>query len=205
MMERVLCVRTSKFRELGYFEGFSDRATHYMHNLLVPSNLIYIAKDDAEQDPNYKQIIPYVVFQYTDPYDVKYVFKYRRSESSGESRLVGDYSIGVGGHINSEDEDESPAYFNGLMRELREEVDIGSTTESFSPIGLINDDSNDVGKVHLGIVHLYEISSPAIHAKEDCLQDAGLQQLSRIQAREHMFENWSQIVLKEYFDAQGKA
>src|SRR5207253_2777708 len=110
-------------------------------------------RSEVEDDPGFKQIIPYVIFRAGD-----WVFCYTRGKSQGEVRLHRLRSLGVGGHVAEADAGGRAtldAYEMALRRELEEEVAIQSEG-SIRRVGLINDDSNPVGQVHLGVVHLYE-------------------------------------------------
>lgn len=114
----------------------------------------------------YKQIIPYIIFQYCNN-----LLSYRRGRAGEEHRLHGDYSIGVWGHILFEDSSlTGNTYTQGIYRELNEEVFI-DTGFCKDIAGLINDDSNDAGKVHFGIVHFVRLTEPRVYAKEAFLED----------------------------------
>ena len=104
-------------------------------------------------------------------------------------------SIGIGGHISAE-EDSAAAdpYRAGMLRELREEVEIHCTYHE-SMIGLINDDSVPVGRVHLGVVHLLELAEPKVIPKEDAIAGPGFASLAELQAAAAEFETWSQLVM----------
>ena len=131
---------------------------------LAPGLGSFRARRDVEDDPGFKQIIPYVIFRSGDA-----VFTYRRGKQQGESRLHSLRSLGVGGHVAEEDADGQStldAYELALRRELDEEVAIGSEGV-LSRVGLINDDGNPVGAVHLGVVHVYDLESPSIKPREE--------------------------------------
>ncbi len=122
--------------------------------------------------PAHKQIIPYSIFHHRGRYLV-----YTRGGKSGEKRLASKQSIGIGGHINPHDEREDSlartTYLNGVEREIDEELRIAGT-HTQRVIGLINDDSNEVGRVHLGVVHLFDLESHAVESNEDAIQDIRL-------------------------------
>ena len=102
------------------------------------------------------------------------MFCYTRGKSQGEARLHRLRSLGVGGHVAEADADGRAtldAYEMALSRELDEEVEIQSDG-AIRRVGLINDDSNPVGQVHLGVVHLYELERPAVAPREDGLAEA---------------------------------
>ena len=105
----------------------------------------YLDRPAAEDDPTHKQLIPYVVVR-----DAERVFLMHRTDAGGDPRLHGKASIGVGGHLNPVDEGDD-ALMSGLRREWLEELEADWEPE-FELIGLLNDDSNPVGAVHLGVV-----------------------------------------------------
>lgn len=178
---------------LGRFQGFCDDAGRYLDALLVPELLQFRVRAEMEQDPNYKQLIPYVIFRCGDQ-----VFRYTRGTSQGESRLHRLRSIGVGGHVDEADADgraTPDAYELALQRELDEEVSIGSPGR-LRRVGLINDDATPVGQVHLGVVHLYELERPDVSPREEGLAEPGFEPWSALLQRRGEFETWSQFCLE---------
>ncbi len=104
-------------------------------------------------------------------------------------------SLGVGGHIEKEDGDIGQnSYFKGLWRELKEEVGIDPSI-NIKLLGFINDDSNEVGKVHLGIVHLYQLETSDLESKELNLTDCKFSTISKIKEEEESFETWSRLLI----------
>jgi predicted NUDIX family phosphoesterase len=188
--ERVLVVPTAIFHEAGIFQGFSPRVEHYVPRLLDPRHLRYRPRSEMESDPNFKQIVPYVVMKWRDQ-----VFAYTRGKKATETRLQALRSIGVGGHISAEDAGlfESP-YREAMFREVAEEVYLDSPYEERC-IGLINDDSTPVGQVHLGIVHVFELTAPKVKRREQALTQAGFVTLAELRTRREEFETWSQFLL----------
>jgi predicted NUDIX family phosphoesterase len=190
--ERVLVVPSAELDRLGRFQGFSAEAELYITALLVPELMQYRPRSEVEDDPSYKQIIPYVVFRFADT-----VFCYTRGKSQGEARLHRLRSLGVGGHVSEDDAEgrkSLDAYESAMRRELDEEVEVASPGR-IRRVGLINDDSTPVGQVHLGVVHLYELEHPHVSAREEGLAEAGFIPLSNILTIQHEFETWSQICI----------
>lgn len=195
--EQVLVVPTAVFHGLGYFQGFSADAVRYLGELLQPSNISYRARGEMEENPAFKQLIPYCVFRYTDADGRESVFTYTRGKGQGEGRLRSKRSIGIGGHISSDDGQEggTAAYQEGMQRELDEEVFI-DTPYRERCIGLINDDETPVGQVHLGVVHLFEVEVPAVRPRESELVECGFRAVSSLLNDLDSFESWSQICLR---------
>jgi predicted NUDIX family phosphoesterase len=188
--ERVLVVPTPVLHNAGLFQGFSPRVDHYLPRLLDPCHLSYRSRDQAENDPSFKQLIPYVVLKWRDQ-----AFHYTRGKAATETRLRALRSIGVGGHISADDANlfDSP-YREAMFREVAEEVRLDSTYEERC-LGLINDDSTPVGQVHLGIVHVFELAEPKVQKREAVLTRAGFAPLAELRAQRDEFETWSQFVL----------
>lgn len=198
-VEQVMVVPTELFHACGYFQGFCAETAGYLEKLLDPNQTQYLPRDKMELDPSYKQLIPYCIFQYVDPQGVPHLFQYTRGKGQGESRLHSKRSIGIGGHISSLDAGESSPYREGMRRELEEEVTI-DCEYSESCAGLLNDDENEVGRVHLGIVHLIACEHPKVTAKETEIADAGFKPVPEIMAEIDRYETWSQICLKSLFE-----
>jgi predicted NUDIX family phosphoesterase len=221
MEEQVLVVRTELFKRLGYFNGFLRDVSRYCEELLSPSNVSFRLRSEVEVDPDFKQLIPYMIFSYKDSEDCVQLFQYVRGKGMGERRLHSKRSIGVGGHISSEDlinsykaeksdkkqtdTDTSGVfrdfYREGMLRELREEVVVGSTY-SESCVGLINDDSTEVGLVHLGIVHLFELEKPIVISNEKDLIESGFVKVKDMLKNLSEFESWSSICIEALFGQQ---
>lgn len=192
--ERVLTVPTRAFHAVGHFQGFSSRTEEYLDRLLTAENLEFRLRSEAELDPHYKQLIPYVVLRHGNTF-----FRYRR-DKGGEKRLQALRSLGLGGHVNPIDADSgSPlgkhTYERGLRRELEEEVRIATNFE-LTPLGLINDDQTEVGRVHLGIVHLADLAEPHVIPREAGVAEAGFVTAEEILADLASYETWSQICVQ---------
>jgi predicted NUDIX family phosphoesterase len=198
--EQVLVVPTRVFHALGHFQGFCAEAPRYLDELLSPENTRYLPRDKAEADPSYKQLIPYVVLLHTAPSGQRMVFQYTRGKGQGEGRLHSKRSVGIGGHIADSDVTDLAIhpYHDGMARELAEEVEICSPYRERC-VGLINDDETEVGRVHLGVVHLFELEQPAVEPRESEILDCGFKPVEELLADLAGFESWSQICLRELF------
>lgn len=192
--EQVMVVPTELFRECGYFQGFNSETEKYLTTLLDPSKTQYLPRGDMEEDPSFKQLIPYCIFEHTNDAGEVSVFQYTRGKGQGESRLHSKRSVGIGGHISTLDLGDKSPYDEGMRRELEEEVII-DTAYSQSCVGLINDDENDVGKVHLGIVHVFKVEQPDVKARETDIVDAGFMPVTEMLSGDLTFETWSQICI----------
>ena len=198
--EKVLVVPAQVFHSLGYFQGFSADIARYFPALLAPEHVSFRARAIAETDPGFKQLIPYMFFSYTDANDKMSIFQYVRGKGMGESRLHSKRSIGVGGHISSEDLDgaNNDLYRIGMLRELHEEVELNSPY-SEQCVGIINDDETEVGKVHLGIVHHFQLERPNLISRETDLIESGFVPVADLLADLNGFETWSAICLTALF------
>ena len=117
-----------------------------------------------EKDPSFKQLIPYVIFRHVGADGRPTVFQYTRGAGMGEGRLHRKRSVGIGGHISAIDAGDHAVgnpYQEGMRRELEEEVAI-DTPYTAHCVGLINDDETEVGSVHLGVVHLFDVAQPEV-------------------------------------------
>ena len=196
--EHVLVVSTAVFRELGYFQGFCGDTGRYLKGLLDPQHTSYRPRAAMEQDPSFKQLIPYVIFRHRDAAGQTTLFQYTRGKGQGEARLHAKRSIGIGGHLSADDAQAASAYEEGMRRELDEEVSIDTPYRS-QLVGLINDDESEVGKVHLGVVHLVDVERPAVRPRESEIIEAGFRPVAELLADLSRFETWSQICLKALF------
>ncbi len=198
--EHVLVVPTTVFHDLGYFQGFSSETERYLEPLLNSGHTSYRARGEMESDPSFKQLIPYVIFRHTDASGNVRVFRYTRGSGQGEQRLHAKVSIGVGGHISTLDRhaEGTHTYATGMQRELDEEVTIATSWEGCI-VGLINDDQTDVGKVHLGVVHLFDVAQPLVTSNEEDLLEAGFVGLDELLLVRDRMESWSQICFDTLF------
>jgi predicted NUDIX family phosphoesterase len=200
-VEQILVVPTELFHRLGYFQGFSAEAVEQLPQLLQPEHVSYRPRPQMEEDPGFKQLIPYVIFRFTSDDGVVHLFRYTRGKGQGEKRLHAKKSIGIGGHISSVDHEATLGmnpYEEGMRRELAEEVEI-NTSYKAECAGLLNDDLTEVGKVHLGIVHIFDVAEPRVRPREADMLDAGFVPLADLWAGKDDLESWSRICLEAIF------
>ena len=196
--EHVLVVPTELFHQLGHFQGFSTDTARYLTTILAAENTSYRPRGDMEKDPSFKQLIPYVLFRHTDETGAVHLFQYTRGKGQGEKRLHAKRSVGIGGHISADDAECHNPYDEGMRRELSEEVEINTKYRS-TLAGMLNDDLTEVGKVHLGVVHIFDVESPDVQPRETEILDAGFRPVAELLAECEQFETWSQICLQALF------
>ncbi|MCU0751915.1 MAG: hypothetical protein MUC40_02565 [Akkermansiaceae bacterium] len=194
--EQVLVVRRALLEEIGHFEGIRTQGLDQaVACLLDPVNHFFMDRAAAEEDPSHKQLIPYCVFRCGDR-----ILHYTRGKSGGESRLHAKISVGVGGHVNPVDtgggKTGPDAYHAAVTREIEEELELPEE-HSHRIIALLNDDSNPVGQVHLGIVHLVDLKSDVVTSREDALADLGFSPLAELDGtRFGDLETWSAFCVR---------
>ena len=185
--EQVLCVKREDIFPDGAWHGFvSDRLDEYQ--AVIRERHFFMARSKVEDDPAYQQIIPYVVFRHGDRF-----FLTHRLRASSEKRLRKQYSLGVGGHINPGDLEAGDPIQDGLKREWEEEVIYDGSFEA-KLIGLLNDESAPVSKVHLGVVFLVDGTSPNIAIRETDKLAGELLTLDQMRMYYLEMESWSQMV-----------
>ena len=191
--ENVLVVRRSLFDELGSFHGLNFEPEKYLQALLSRGNNFFLPRAQAENDPAHKQIIPYAIIAHGDT-----VLHYVRGKKAGEQRLVAKGSIGIGGHMNQEDESlfnfavDEAAYRAGVEREVNEEIRIETVFEDRT-VALLNDDTTEVGRVHLGIVHVFRLAEPKVAKREAMITNMAFLKKEELLARRDSLETWSQL------------
>jgi predicted NUDIX family phosphoesterase len=180
--ENVLVIRRNLFDQLGSFQGLNFEPEKYLNLLLSRGN-----------DPAYKQIIPYVLLAFQDR-----VLYYVRGKKAGEQRLVAKGSIGIGGHMNDSDESlfawDEQAYRAGVEREVNEEIKIDTPFQD-RVVALLNDDTTEVGRVHLGIVHIFHLTEQKVEKREAMITNLAFLTRAELMARRESLETWSQICL----------
>src|ERR1700748_2717217 len=191
--ENVLVVRRELFDELGSFQGLNFEPERYLNAILSRGSNFFIPRDEAETNPACKQIIPYALIAFE-----KTVLHYVRGKKAGEQRLVAKGSIGIGGHMNETDESlfamDEQAYRAGVEREVNEEIKIDAAFED-RIVALLNDDSTEVGRVHLGVVHIFKLKEPKVQKREAMITGLTFLTKQELMARRESLESWSQICL----------
>ncbi len=193
--EHILVVPEAVIQEIGTIEGFESDVDRFLKPILASDQLSFQPRGPMETDPSYKQLIPYVLMQWTDNDGEVQLFTYTRGGGSGEARLHAKRSVGIGGHISREDAaDGGDPYTIGMERELAEEVQLGSSYQD-ARVGLIYDPSNEVGQVHLGVVHRFILDQPQVTSNEADLAEGGFVSVKQLREERDRLETWSQLAI----------
>jgi predicted NUDIX family phosphoesterase len=193
--EHVLVIERKILEQAGMFQGLAFNVEDYLDRIFVQGVPRFIPRSQAEDDPSYKQIIPYVIMAH----DGKYL-SYVRGIRAGEARLVGNRSIGIGGHINPADDmplfnnNFYETYIAAVEREVAEEVSV-ETNHTDRIVALLNDESNEVGSVHLGIVHYWNLDEPKVSKKEQMITQMAFMSPEELEQVRDSLETWSSLCL----------
>lgn len=189
MSEEVMVVRRADIETLLARHPF-DLIREGIDGILerFESQHFFVARPVAEVSPEYKQIIPYVVIRQAGAY-----FLLERTTKQTEARLHHKLSLGIGGHINP----DTPTIRGGLQKELDEEVSVAAPY-ALTFIGLINDDSTDVGRVHLGAVYVLDIERRDVTVLETEKMSGSWVEVDDLAASREGMETWSQLVYDRY-------
>jgi predicted NUDIX family phosphoesterase len=183
--EILVILKNNLFSNFPAWQGITENITPIIN--VIQNHPVYLPRSTAENDYNYKQIIPYVIFSYENTF-----FVMQRKPTATEQRLANKLSLGIGGHMRKEDLIGSDI-LSWATREFNEEIDYQGTY-AIRTVGAINDDSNDVGKVHLGLVLLLQGDSSKITIKNEH-KNGSLLTLEACFDQFENFESWSQIIL----------
>jgi predicted NUDIX family phosphoesterase len=189
MVERVLVIPREQVPGGCDFTGVRDADEQTMTALqgVVATHGRFLDRPLAEEDPAFKQLIPYVVVR-----EGALVYLMERTAAGGDARLHGKASIGVGGHLNPVDEGEDPLT-DGLRREWSEEL-VADWEPEFRLVGLLNDDSNAVGSVHLGVVFEIEAAGRPVEVRESDKLTGRFATAAEVRAAWDRMETWSRLV-----------
>lgn len=144
----------------------------------------FLDRPTAEKSPQYKQIIPYVIIRHAGSY-----YLLQRTPKQTEARLHHKLSLGIGGHINP----DTPELLDGLHKELEEEVHVaGDYDLTFA--GILNDDTTEVGSVHLGVVYVLDAHDANVTVRETDKMTGRWASVDELRELRERMETWSQIV-----------
>lgn len=185
--EEILAVRRNiLFQNSSLWQGIKKDSFDLFVDT-IQQHAAYIPRAHAETNPAYKQIIPYMIFKFE-----KKIFVMQRKTTASEQRLANKYSLGIGGHIRQEDIVNNDI-FEWAKREFEEEVSYSGSLK-ISKIGILNDESTEVSKVHLGMILLLEGDNDHIQIKDEH-KSGMLLTIDECKALYPLFESWSQIIL----------
>ena len=189
MTERVLVLPRTAVPGCCDFHGIRKADASGLADLgvAVAAHGRYLDRAIAEEDASHKQLIPYVVVR-----DGDRIFLMHRTDAGGDARLHGKASIGVGGHLNPVDEG-ADALMAGLRREWAEEL-VAAWDPDFEFIGLVNDDSNPVGAVHLGVAFTVDAAGRRVDVREHAKLIGAMATSDEVAASWDRLETWSQLV-----------
>ncbi|HYH10540.1 MAG TPA: NUDIX domain-containing protein [Thermoanaerobaculia bacterium] len=186
MTEQVMVVERAAIAEYLIERGLVQERTDDVLDVIVERHF-FIDRPVAEQSPQYKQIIPYVLIRHAESF-----FLLQRTQKQTEARLHHKLSLGIGGHVNP----DTPDLLDGLQKELEEEVEVvGDYDLAFA--GILNDDTTEVGQVHLGAVYVLEAHEGVVHVRETEKMTGRWVAAGDLPALREQMETWSQIA----FDA----
>jgi predicted NUDIX family phosphoesterase len=194
--EQVLVIERKVFEQVGSFNGLEFDVERCLDKIFAPGVPCFIPRSKAEKDPSYKQLIPYVIMACGSK-----LLTYVRGKRAGETRLVAKRSIGIGGHINPVDNevplfdaDFRKMYEVAVEREVAEEVSV-EANHSDRIVALLNDDSTEVGSVHLGVVHYWLLDAPKVNRREQMITQMTFMTPAELQQLRDSMETWSQLCL----------
>lgn len=156
------------------------------YQALIQKHKEFLWRSKVEENSNYKQIIPYLIFTHKDKF-----FIMRRKNNASEARLQNKYSLGIGGHIRKEDITRT-GIIDWSKREFHEEIKYDGAL-SIKPLGILNDESNQVGQVHTGFVFLLEGDTDEISIRDEH-KEGMLLTLNECSEHYNHMESWSKIV-----------
>ena len=191
--EKILVIERKKIEQVGMFHGLMFDVQPYLDVVFagIPE---FKRREDMETNPEFKQLIPYVIMSCNGKY-----LTYLRGKRAGEKRLVGNRSIGIGGHVNPVDDTTlfsfRDTYLNAVDREVKEEVKLNDTGYTDHIVALLNDDTNEVGQVHLGVVHLWTLDSEDVSRREQMINQLSFMSIEELMGVRDEMETWSQLCL----------
>ncbi|MGH2457496.1 MAG: phosphoesterase [Chloroflexota bacterium] len=190
--ELLIVVPVEPLRAAKLGQGFDPSPEPILAAALQPGVARVMPRALAERDPRFKQIVAYVILRHRGR-----IFHYRRSSAVGERRLAGLRSLGVGGHLNQGDVQDSldlASLRRAIHRELGEEL-VLAEQPAIHWFGMINDDSTEVGKVHVGLVAVADLRGSDARLRDPTLVDGRFDLVPRIVAQADDFESWSRLCL----------
>jgi predicted NUDIX family phosphoesterase len=189
------------YKKKGLIKGNSEALKRIVQDGL------FLGRSGLEEDPSFKQIIPYAIISYKEPElsgvrQSQLFYLFRRKSGQTEKRLHNKFSLGVGGHMNPGDSTELKEQYlvDQLKRELYEEVKLlnGCLIEDIEFIGFINDDTISVGKVHIGLLYNIHVTNKEVYINETDKMTADWVDKSNLAEFYKGMETWSKITFDCY-------
>ena len=196
--ERVMVFPRSVLEKIGVFQGLNFDWEKYFNPIMSQDVIRFKHRNEVEEDPSFKQIIPYVIIESGGN-----ILHYTRGKKSGEKRLVSKASIGIGGHVSDVDDSMfhnknslmSDIYGAAVEREVFEEINIESTCQK-EIVAVLNDDSDPVGQVHFGVIHLWRLKEPVVTKREQQITQLEFMKPDELLNHSDSLENWSSICVE---------
>jgi predicted NUDIX family phosphoesterase len=189
MDKKILVVPRKVFFQKGGWQGIKkDNLDYYLE--LIKSSSFFKERKDVEDDASYLQIIPYIIFSFENKF-----FLYKYIKEAGEKRLIDHYQLAVGGHIDLEDGKDLET---AAMREWEEEVDFKGKIKDKKLVGILNDDTKTVEKVHLGMIYHFIGDSDNIKVKEIDKLKGKMVEKEKIAGLIRETDIWASIIWRDY-------
>lgn len=187
----VMCIRRTFFNHHfpGGFTGISTDKS-FFDKLLRRANVLYVPRSHCEKDPALKQIIPYILVYRPI---TGTILRYIRGVKGEESRLYNLYSVGIGGHI-----EEPELYVGALWRELEEETGLRLGNGDMQICGFVNLETEEVDKVHLGVVHIFNVDPTATIKPELTIEKPEFITIDAARNSGDKYETWSELCLQNF-------
>jgi predicted NUDIX family phosphoesterase len=196
--EQILCFKREILRAYAAKTFYDESLWHQILARLEPK-----ARSVAEHDYDSKQLVVYVLINHKQTF-----LSYQRTPKTTETRLKALYSIGIGGHVNVDDQIQPTLFganeaawkdfvLNAVRREVSEEIHIeGANAQEPRLIRFVNDDSNDVGKVHFGVVFVVKLAKPSVAIRgERGIGKLSFRTLPELISMRDTLETWSQLLV----------
>lgn len=187
--EFVLVFPEETISRVGPFEGLRFSTRDYLAAIEDVSS--FMPRATAETKLAFKQVIPYTLVVCGTR-----VLSYRRGPESAERRLVGNRSLGIGGHVSTHDPSVSrPTIEEAIGREIAEELQVQSDYR-MARVAVLNDNSDEVGRVHFGVIHVLLLDKPAVLGNEDAITELRFEDKTEISCAIDRYESWSRICIR---------
>jgi predicted NUDIX family phosphoesterase len=190
--EQVLVVPSATIFAQGQWQGFlMDRAQDFID--LIKAHHQWLPRNQVEHDPDFQQIIPWAVFRVGDRY-----LELKRTQEGSHSRLYSKYTLGIGGHVIRSELNQDLNLADWINRKFHEEVHYEGQIH-ISPLGVVNDNVDELGKGHFGMVYLFEGNTDLVGVIKHA--EGRLVKLLDITGEDVDFlDRWSQMVYRQLRD-----